>query len=58
MLGKTPQYPNEITRKQQNGSSIIQGGSPTDSELLTGSTMRQNVDPNYLRQHHKTSQAN
>ncbi|KAH0693642.1 hypothetical protein KY285_020739 [Solanum tuberosum] len=36
----------------------MQGGSPTDSELLTGSTVRRNADPSYLYLHHNTMQAN
>ncbi|WMV37206.1 hypothetical protein MTR67_030591 [Solanum verrucosum] len=36
----------------------MQGGSPTDSELLTESTVHWNVDPSYLCLHLKTMQAN
>ncbi|WMV14987.1 hypothetical protein MTR67_008372 [Solanum verrucosum] len=36
----------------------MQGGSPSDSELLTGSTVSWNADPSYLHLHHKTIQTN
>ncbi|WMV34520.1 hypothetical protein MTR67_027905, partial [Solanum verrucosum] len=36
----------------------MQRGSPTDSELLTGSTNAPDVDPSYMCLHHKTIQAN
>ena len=36
----------------------MQGGSPTDSELLTRSTMQQNAYPSYLRLHHNMMQTN
>uniref|UniRef100_M1BXQ8 Late blight resistance protein n=1 Tax=Solanum tuberosum TaxID=4113 RepID=M1BXQ8_SOLTU len=36
----------------------MQRGSPTDSELLTGSMVRWNANPSYLCLHHNKMQAN
>lgn len=42
ILGQTQQYPNElILKNNENLSSKKQGVSPTDTELLNGSTVHQ-----------------